>query len=140
MKRTHSHDESTPDYNESIEHFSKAPQIKVRGAEVIGGPGQAEKANQAVRRDGRHSTSRDQGVERDLARQNSAEDGCPEDIHDGDSVPRLALMIDLANPMRKREDAIARHSEYESGSGHDGNTGVLEKGVSCQHDNMDRAS
>lgn len=98
----------------------------MRSLELVACHGEAQERNEAVRRDGRNTSSGHQRREGDGTREDRAQDDGTEDIHDGHCIARLAICIHAANPVGHWQNAIARNGKDQARSSDDGDTSVLQ--------------
>ena len=124
-KGTHGKNEPVEEHRREVHRPRPAPEMEVRRLEGVRRLREAQQRDEAVRRDGRHAARRHQRGERDLAREDRAQQRRCEHEHDRDRVPRLSVRRDAPDPAREREDAVARDGEDQPGGGHDGDAGVL---------------
>lgn len=78
---------------------------------MVGSHEQTEKCDEAVSRNSRDTSGRDQRRESNLTWQDCAQERSGEDEHHGHCVFGLTVAGDLANPARKRQNAVTSDSE-----------------------------
>ena len=97
----------------------------MRGLEGVRGLREAQKHDEAVRRDGRHAAGRYERRERDLARQDDAQQHRGKDEHDRHRVPGLSVPVHASYPAGEREHAVARDGEKKPRRCHHGYASIL---------------
>lgn len=95
--------------------------------EVIRSHREPEEGDEAVSSSGGYATRGGERRKRDCRGQDRAEERGTEDKHNRHGVARLALVVDLPDPVREGEHAVACDGEYEPRGGHDGHACVLQK-------------
>lgn len=78
---------------------------------MVGSHEQTEKCDEAVGRNSRDTSGRDQRRESNLTWQDCTQERSGEDEHHGHCVFGLTVAGDLANPTRKRQNAVTSDSE-----------------------------
>lgn len=78
---------------------------------MVGSHEQTEKCDETVSRNSRDTSGRDQRRESNLTWQDCAQERSCEDEHHGYCVFGLTVACDLANPARKRQNAVTSNGE-----------------------------
>jgi hypothetical protein len=122
---THRKDEPVKEHGRKVHRPRPMSEVKMRGRKGVRGPREAQKRNETVRRDGRHAAGRYERRERDLARQDRAQQHRRKHEHDRHRVPGLSVAVHASHPAGEREHAIARDGEEKPRRCHHGYASIL---------------
>ncbi len=109
----------------NVERRPPTTKIEVGVLEVVGSHCKTKQRDQAVGGRGWDTAGGNQRSESHLAGKDGTQQHCTEGEHDGDSVAWLLLVVNLPDPTRQRQYAVASNREDEARSGDNSHTGAL---------------
>lgn len=111
--------------HDEVHRWPKLAEVVMATSEGLRGHCQTQEADESICSDSRNASGRDKGRESDVAGKDDEQDEGSEDVHNSNRITRLSVGGYLADPPREGKNTVSGDGKDESGSSHDGDTGIL---------------